>query len=106
MLIEALVALAVFTAVFLVLEGSWTFISRTLACAASEGVASQLAEQQRERILAVGCAPSVGADSIRGVTVAWTATAVAGTLRMHQTATYKLPDGIHMESFDLSGRCE
>lgn len=104
-LAEALVALAVFGATFLALEGSLTLALRSLAESDREAIASRLAETTRERAFASGCLNGAGSDSANGVVLAWVATTENGLLRLVESTTYRRRAGDRSQRYEAVGRC-
>lgn len=105
-LAEALVALLLIGVVFLALEGSLTVVMRSIADSEHESIAARIAETQRERAFASACAPASGADSVRAVTVEWTASPDGQLVRVAQTSRYRQKLGDRVEHYEALGSCQ
>lgn len=104
-LTEALVALLIFSVVFLALEGSLTLVVRRFADAAREDIAARHAEAQRESAFASGCGAESDIDSLDAVVVASTSTTSDYLLRVVQTTAYPRKIGVRSERYDAVSRC-
>ena len=104
-LVEALIALVMIGVVFLGLEGSLTLVLRKLADSERQGVATRIAESQRERAFAAGCVAGSGSDSVNAVAVDWTASPAGALLRVTQTARYEQNAGPRIDHYDATGAC-
>jgi len=105
-LAEALVALLVIGVVFLALEGSLAIVMRSIADSEHESVAARVAETRRERAFASACAAASGVDSVRAVTVNWTASPDGQLVRVAQTSRYPQKLGDRVEHYDALGACQ
>ncbi|MEO7042382.1 MAG: type II secretion system protein [Gemmatimonadaceae bacterium] len=104
-LTEALIALLIFTVVFLALEGSLTLVVRRFADATREDIAARHAEIQREAAFANGCTAGLMIDSLNGVVVSSTSTTADYLLRIVQTTAYPRKLGARSEHYDAVSRC-
>lgn len=104
-LLEALIATVIAAGVVLVLEGTLAITTRDIADSDRESIAARLAETQRERAFATGCAPSAGQDSVNAVTVEWTASREGGAVRVAQSSRYRTRWGIRSQAYDVLGVC-
>ena len=104
-LTEALIALLIFTVVFLALEGSLTLVVRRFEDAAREDYAARHAEFQREFAFANGCSSALVIDSLNGVVVSSTSTTTDYLLHVAQTTAYRIKAGDRTEQYDAVSRC-
>ena len=104
-LTEALLALLIFSVVFLALEGSLTLVARGFADAAREDIAARHAEAQRESAFANGCVAVSDTDSLDAVVVNSTSTTTDYLLRVIQTTAYPRKMSVRRERYDAVSRC-
>jgi Tfp pilus assembly protein PilV len=104
-LTEALVALLIFSVVFMALEGSLTLVVRRFADAAREDIAARHAENLRESLFASGCAAASDVDSLNAVVISSTSTTTGYLLRVVQTTAYPRKIGVRSERYDAVSRC-
>ena len=104
-LLESLLALFTFAVAFLVLEGCWSLLARSLADARRESVATALAVTRREGSIALGCVPGSGTDSLEGIAVRWESVLEPGALRLSQTWSLNGRYGIQLRSYESRSRC-
>lgn len=106
LLVEALIALVVVGVVFLGLEGSLTLVLRQLADSEQQATATRLAEIQRERLFGATCAAGSGSDSVKAVTVDWSASPAGSLIRVTQTVRYPQKFGPRVDQYDAIGTCQ
>ena len=104
-LAEALVALLIFSVVFLALEGSLTLVVRRLAESAREDTAARRTETLRERMFAAGCATASGVDSLNAVVIDWTSTQEGDLVHVTQSSRYPRQLLTRTEQYDALSRC-
>jgi len=104
-LTEALVALLIFSVVFLALEGSLTLVVRQFADVAREDIAARRAETQRESVFASDCTAAQQTDSLDAVVVHSTVTVSDYLLHVVQTTTYPRRFDTRSEQYDALSRC-
>lgn len=104
-LAEALVALLIFSAVFLALEGSLTLVVRRLAESAREDTAARRTETLRERTFAAGCTTASGVDSLNAVVIDWTSTQEGDLVHISQSSRYPRQLLTRTEQYDALSRC-
>ena len=104
-LTEAMIALLIFTVVFLALEGSLTLVVQRFADAAREDRAARQAETQRESAFANGCVAASAIDSLDAVVVSSTSTNMDYLLRVLQKTAYARKLSVRNEQYDAVSRC-
>ncbi len=105
-LVEALVALIIVCVAFLGFEGSLALIVRTMSDSQRETVATRIAETQRERAFAGGCATTSGRDSVNAIMVTWTASPVGHLTYVTQVSRYPQRLGDRVENSNAVGVCQ
>lgn len=100
-LIEVLFALILVSVALLALEATTTRTLQRIADTHREALATALARQQLDRLIASQCASSAGVDSVSDVVVHWgtrVSATIPPTAMVVQHAQYSLAFGAHHDS--------
>jgi Tfp pilus assembly protein PilV len=106
-LLEAVLALLVFTVGALGLAATTATITRTLALSSVRERAARIASARIETLHSLSCAAITGgAESVNGVTSSWSATLNGSHVAVSEAVTYKLGAQSRTDSYSSAFRCK
>jgi type II secretory pathway component PulJ len=104
-LIEAVVALMVFTIGGLALAASSALVARSMEANAAKETAGRLAMSRMEILRSECKAATGGAEELGAIQLRWTVTSLPGATAIIESTSYGSPSGTHTENYHATVGC-